>query len=259
MSVTLIGAKGLVGSAFARYFDKNNVPYVSVQRDQMQSVIGASCDLVINCAGNGHKGRANSDPAWDFRETVGSASHYVHAIDAKVFVHVSTVDVYADPGSEQTTEEMTASLSPFQSVYGFHKLLAEHCVQRFAKKALVLRLPALVGPNLRKNPIFDHFHEDKSLFIAGDSRLNIVHTDFVAEATLKLLNSGVSQGVFNLAASDSLKISDLPEISGLKNSFHEGAKENQQTYEVNTARVSNHLTLQSSADAVKAYMQDLPQ
>lgn len=257
MSVFLIGANGLVGSAFARFFKKRDIPFYAVHRENMREIAGATCDLVVNCSGNANKGKAISNPAWDFQETVGSASHYVHAINAKQFVQISSVDVYADPGSADLTKEMAATVSEKQSAYGFHKLLAEYCVRQFASRALILRLPALVGPNLRKNPIYDHFHSEKKLFIGADSYLNIVHTDFVAAATWELLGREVREPVINLAARDSLAIADLPKISGIENSFHTDAHGIRQQYQINTDTAGAYLDLPTSETAVRSYMSDI--
>jgi len=257
MSILLIGAHGLVGSAFARYFQKNGIPFRPVLRADMPNIAGTSCDLVINCSGNGNKGKANENPHWDFSETVESTSYYVHNIDAQKFIHISSVDVYTDPADIALTVEAKVKINDKQSTYGFHKYLAESCVRQFANSPLVLRLPALVGPNLKKNPIFDHFCPAKRLFIAADSELNVVHTDFVAEAAFSLLEQNISETTLNLAAQNSLKISDLPNISGIENHFHEGVSGNKQCYKVNTALASQYLNLPTSEASVQTYMQEI--
>lgn len=255
MHALVVGGGGLVGSAFARAFAARGTPCVSVGRGDMAGVSGARCGLLVLCCGNPHKGRANADPAADFAASVAPIAHYVHAVRATRTVLVSSVDVYPDPGSLAGTDEDAPLDVRRMSPYGFHKYLAELCVLRFAPRPLVLRVPALVGPGLRKNAIFDHLAQ-RPLFVAGASRLNVLHTDDLAAHTLRLVERGV-EGVLNLGATAGLAIDDLPGLTGLPNTFGPDAASHVQHYELAVARAGAHVGLCDSATAVRRHAAEL--
>lgn len=257
MKILLLGPDGLVGSAFARYFEKAGLEYLPVRRRDATAVVGTECDLLISCIGNANKGRANSDPAFDFAESVASISQYIHGVRARRVVHISSVDVYSDPSDRLSTSEDVVPEFDKQHTYGFHKYMAETVVRRFARRWHVLRLPGLVGPNLTKNPVFDHFTKGKKLFVDAESRLNFLHTDFIAETAMHLVKQVPENETFNLAARNSIYIRDLPRISGLENEFEPAAAGNVQAYDINTKKIARYVDLPSSEECVRRYKEDV--
>ncbi|CAN0522216.1 unnamed protein product, partial [Scytosiphon promiscuus] len=143
------------------------------------------------------------------------------------------------------------------SVYGYHKTIAEHYVRKFAPAPLILRLPGLVGPGLNKNPVYDHTHQHKKLFVTGASEMNFIHTDHVARLAMELIEISPIERTFNLAARNSLKIADLPSITGRKNIYHAEDTLRQQDYQINTSLASKYLSLPTSEASILAYMDDL--
>ena len=96
-----------------------------------------------------------------------------------------------------TTREETPIEAGGPSHYGFHKYLAEQLVRHHAREWLVLRLAGMVGPGLRKNPVFDLLH-NRPLRIHPDSLYQFMNTDDVAAIGWKLITSGTRGEVFNL-------------------------------------------------------------
>src|SRR5205814_10734376 len=94
---------------------------------------------------------ANREPAADKRNLDTLMSH-IETISCRRFVLISTVDVFVNPrGVDENTTVDEVGLHP----YGLHRRQLERFViDRFAG-ALVIRLPGLVGPGLRKNALFD--------------------------------------------------------------------------------------------------------
>jgi hypothetical protein len=87
------------------------------------------------------------------------------AIRCRQFILVSTVDVFMLPkGVDEHTAIEIDGLCP----YGLHRYRLEQRTRELFPKALIVRLPGLVGPGLKKNVIFD-LHHDNDLH-AVDSR-----------------------------------------------------------------------------------------
>ena len=219
----------------------------------MKDVMGGEYDLMIMTFANANKGKAIADPHFDFTETLANTAEYIHGVQAKRVILVSTVDVYNKTDNFKDTSEETeinpAKLNP----YGFHKYLMEQYVKRFSDKYLIVRLPGIVGPGLKKNAVYDHCNPEKKLFISGQSQMNYVHSDHVAAEVMRYSATADSCKTLNFVASDTLKISDLPTITGVENQYHENAKDSVQTYFINSELSQQHFKLQSSGEAVEAY------
>jgi nucleoside-diphosphate-sugar epimerase len=88
-------------------------------------------------------------------------------VTAKQFVLISTVDVYPRPIEVDEGEVLDrAGGQP----YGRHRLLLEDFVRAHFPEALIVRLPGLFGPGLKKNVVYDFLR---------DNRLDLVHQDGV--------------------------------------------------------------------------------
>ena len=255
--IVLIGANGLVGSAFRRYFDHLGQPYKVIQRENASSHGITSCDLLINCAGGANKRKANSDTGWDLKQSVLNILPYFIGIQAKKIVHISSVDVYPKTAHKNDTKEELSGQLDGHHTYGFHKLFVENYVRQFCSDYLILRLPALVGPGLTKNPIFDFFDPEKLLLISPKSRLNVVHVDDVASMAMDLVKMKVVNETFNLAAVDMLKLEGLKTHFKIEYSCADGAIDNIQNYDINVSKISKIMPMKNSLDSVIKYYNDI--
>ena len=70
--------------------------------------------------------------------------------------------------------------------YGFNKKIAELYVKKFAKKYLIVRLPFIVGPGLKRNSVYDLLHFKKT-FNSLSSKINWIHTDTIAKIVMFLI------------------------------------------------------------------------
>jgi nucleoside-diphosphate-sugar epimerase len=196
--VALIGANGFVGSAFRRLLEREpDVALTPVVRESRAAQRGQSFDVVIDAAGNSRRFFAEERPVEEFEASVHEPLRTLHEFPAALHLHISSVDVYADLGSPLTTREDTAIDVRLQSHYGFHKLLAEQVVRHYARRWLIVRLAGMVGPGLRKNPVFDLLH-GAPLRIHPDSQYQFMHTDVVARIVWDLVAGGVDETIINV-------------------------------------------------------------
>jgi nucleoside-diphosphate-sugar epimerase len=149
MRTALIGYTGFVGGNLARQaaFDD------CYRSTTIEDITGRHYDLIVCSGAPAEKWRANRDPEADAR-SLGRLASALARVTAGRFVLVSTVDVFANPvGVDESFEPAAAA----GNHYGNHRRDLERFVAgRF--DALVLRLPALFGPGLKKNAVYDLLH-----------------------------------------------------------------------------------------------------
>ena len=146
----IVGYTGFVGSNLytperfqAAYNTKN-----------IETAYGTSPDLLVYSGVRAEKFLANSDPEKD-RENIEQAKENIQNIRPKKLVLISTIDVFRTPiGVDETSPIETENLHP----YGTNRYLLEQWVRNNYPDALIVRLPALFGKNLKKNFIYDYIH-----------------------------------------------------------------------------------------------------
>ncbi len=160
MTSALIGHSGFVGSTLLRQRSFDAVYRAST----IQEIADRQFDLVICAGAPAQKWMANRNPQQD-RDSIESLIRHLRTVESGMFILISTVDVFKDPvGVDEASTVDQAGLHP----YGLNRrILEEFVVDHFAHH-LIVRLPGLVGPGLRKNVIFD-FHNGNNLQVI-DSR-----------------------------------------------------------------------------------------
>lgn len=149
----LIGHSGFVGSALKKQHSFDAL-YRSTDID---SIANQEFDLLVCAGAPAQKWLANQQPEQDL-QTIHKLIRALANVRCKHFVLISTVDVFSSPvGVDESSFIQTDGLHP----YGLHRRELELFVQQTFSSTLILRLPGLVGPGLRKNVIFDiHNHHD---------------------------------------------------------------------------------------------------
>lgn len=211
--VFVIGGNGFVGSAFVRLFESKGIPFQSIEKDNYQDFIGKSCDILINVNGNSKKFLANEDPLREFHETTESVCASLHNYKYTKYVHCSTCDVYNDFKNPLNNHEKISIDPVKQSRYGFHKRLAEQLVQYEAKDHIIVRFGGFVGPNMRKNPIFDILNGGP-LWLDPKSELQFLHTDDAASLVWGLVERGYRNEIFNVCGDGLIKLQDVIDAAG---------------------------------------------
>lgn len=152
-SQALVGYTGFVGSTLLRQH-----PFGACYNSRnIAEITGRSFDLLVCAAPRAEKWIANAQP----EEDLAAAMRLVDAIgSARVeqIVLISTVDVFRNPiGPDEATPVDTEGLQP----YGLHRHLVEKRLSEMFK-TLIVRLPGLYGPGLKKNVIFDFLHDNQT-------------------------------------------------------------------------------------------------
>jgi nucleoside-diphosphate-sugar epimerase len=144
MKAALIGHTGFVGGNLLREY-----PFAGRYHSaNIDKIAGGHFDLVVCAGAPAAKWKANQDPLAD-RATLGRLMAALERVKTQRFVLISTVDVYGQVNGVDEDCPPTGA-----TAYGRHRLELEQFVKdRF--HALIVRLPALFGPGLKKNAIYD--------------------------------------------------------------------------------------------------------
>lgn len=189
MRNALVGHTGFVGGNLLR-----QLPFhARFNSKNVEDLAGGRFDLLVVSGAPAAKWIANREPEAD-RATIDRLARAVRSVKhAGRVVVISTVDVYPDPiGVDEATPIDPARQHP----YGKHRLLLEREVEdRFGERTQVLRLPALFGPGLKKNAIYDLLHDNEVHKVHADGAFQFYDVRWLAwdmerawAAGLRLLN-----------------------------------------------------------------------
>lgn len=206
--IYIIGGAGFVGQAYPRLLAAKGLPYTLVTRENYASLIGTSCDILINANGNSKKFMSDHDPVWDFDASVVSVVRSLADFNAGTYVLLSSGDVYPTQDSPEVTREDQAIDLRRTSRYGLHKYMAETVVRATHPRPLVMRMGGFVGPGMKKNAIFDMLN-DQPIWLHPESELQFISTDRAASLVWSLVEQGVTHETVNLGAHGVVRIADL--------------------------------------------------
>ncbi len=147
MTNALIGFSGFAGSTLLKQAAFEGL-YRSTNIDEIE---GKSFDTVVCAGAPAQKWIANREPEADREKIEGLIAH-LKSVQCKTFILISTVDVF---NSAIGVDEETPVDETGLHAYGLHRRLLEKFVERYFRNHLIVRLPGVVGPGLRKNVIFD--------------------------------------------------------------------------------------------------------
>ena len=148
----LLGYSGFVGSTLLKQSSFESL----YRSNNIADIHGKSFDKVVCSAVPAQKWIANRDPIAD-RNNIESLITHLKTITCSTFVLISTVDVFKQP---QGVDENTPVDETNLHAYGLHRRLLEKFIESHFPNHLIVRLPGLVGPGLRKNVIFDFLNKN---------------------------------------------------------------------------------------------------
>lgn len=148
MISTLVGYTGFVGSNLAKSYQFDNL----YNSKNIRDAYGTKPELLIYAGVPAEKFLANQNPNKDL-QMVTDAFENIRKIAPKKLVLISTIDVYRNPilVNEDTQIDLH-KLHP----YGANRYILEYKIRSIYKNAVILRLPALFGDNIKKNFIYDY-------------------------------------------------------------------------------------------------------
>jgi nucleoside-diphosphate-sugar epimerase len=149
---SLIGYSGYVGSTLLK-----QESFTSLYRStNIGDIDNQTFDTVVCAGAPAQKWIANRDPQSD-RQKIEALIAHLRTIQCQTFILISTVDVFKSPiGVDEGTSVDESGLH----AYGLHRRLLEKFVEEHFPNHLIVRLPGLVGPGLRKNVIFDFLNDN---------------------------------------------------------------------------------------------------
>ncbi len=152
MANALIGYSGFVGSTLLR-----QTHFESLYRStNIGEIEGMEFDTLVCAGAPAQKWIANKDPETD-RQRIDELISHLRSMRCKTFVLISTVDVFKSP---VRVDEATPVDESDLHAYGLNRRRLEKFVQERFPEHLIVRLPGLVGPGLRKNVIFDFLNDN---------------------------------------------------------------------------------------------------
>ncbi|MGY2171688.1 pyridine nucleotide transhydrogenase [Pseudomonas gingeri] len=152
MTTALVGYSGYVGSSLLKQssFDK------LYRASNIESIRGETFDTIICAGAPGQKWAANLNPVADL-ENIEKLISCLSKVNCKSFILISTVDVFKSP---LDVDEFDKIDEVGLHAYGLHRRLLEKFVEHQFSNHLIVRLPGLVGPGLRKNIVFDFLNDN---------------------------------------------------------------------------------------------------
>jgi len=184
-SNALIGHTGFVGG---NILDQHPFEFLYNSKN-IEEIRGKNFDTVA-CAGvPAVKWLANKEPGNDLAG-ITRLMNSLKKISARKFILISTVDVY--PATTDTDEDFIINKDELQPYGKNRRILEEFVEDNF--NSLIVRLPALFGQGLKKNPLYDLMHGDFK-YINPNSILQFYCLDYLwmdikrsLENNLKIVN-----------------------------------------------------------------------
>ncbi len=161
MPDALIGYSGFVGTTLLRQRSFEN----TYRSTNIADIRGQTFDTVVCAGAPAQKWIANREPQAD-RERIESLIDHLRAMRCKTFILISTVDVFGNPLN--VDEDSSVDVRNLHAYGANRRMLEEFCASAGFERHLIVRLPGLVGPGLRKNVIFDLLNDNN--LAAVDSR-----------------------------------------------------------------------------------------
>lgn len=257
MIITIIGGKGFVGSAFVRHLSGSDHTVRIVTRENFGNTERYNSDIVIDCAGNAKMYLAESQPLEEFDFSVTHALRVVDQYPSDKHILISSVDVYDILENPSKNHEKVEIKISGRSHYGMHKYLAEQVIQHYCKNWMIFRLGGMVGPNIRKNPIYDLIN-NKPLRIHPESKYHFMHTDKVAEAVMQISLNSRDNDIFNLCGMGLVSPKQVAEKYGYSIDLSLISPDSDpRIVNINTEKVSTIYTLENSFDAIDAFLRSI--
>jgi nucleoside-diphosphate-sugar epimerase len=181
-------------SGFGKYVSDtlDNVTTLTRQNRYSSEIIDEEYDIIIHSAFSNERGPEITDYFEFVDGSILLTNELLH-IPHKKFVYISSLIVYEDEISS----------------YGLGKKLSEAMVSELSESPLVIRVPALLGKDIRPNTVHRIITEkNPKLTLSKDSKFNyILHSDL-----LKFIDTYDKEGVVNFMSKDTITLEYVSEL-----------------------------------------------
>lgn len=254
-SCIVLGSNGLAGSAVGAALERDGFEVIGIRKDNYDGHVGASADALVNCNGNTYRFKAAADPAWDFSASVSTVVRSLFDFRVGFYVYISTIDVYSARNSRVSTREDTTVDSRALDPYAFHKWVAERLVERHAPRSIILRCGTVVGPTLKKGPLYDILHR-RPVRMSVDSRLSLVDTAMIALAVEAALDGRFAHDIVNVSGTGSVTIDELGRMANVPLQVADDERGVLYEYDINNERLAAVMPVDSSKAIAARFIQD---
>lgn len=252
----ILGGYGFLGTALSLEAEKLGWEAIRIGRADYEKHVGTACDLLINADGNSKKYLADQDANLDFDLSVRSVSLSLNDFRVKLYVYLSSIDVYSDKSNPTHNHEESIIAQEKINRYGFHKLLAEQLVRHHAKSWLILRLGGFVGPGLKKNSIYDLLTK-QPIRVHPDSRYQYLDASSMTAIVFQLIESGLHKTIFNLTGEGTVSVREIAKL--IPGEPLAGAPMDMppEYYEINISKIKTLVAIPSTLKTVERFVEDV--
>ncbi len=148
----LVGYTGFVGSNI--YASAGNAIDAVYNSKNIGNAYGINPDLLIYAGLRAEKYLANNEPEKDM-QLIEQAEENIRKINPRRLVLISTIDVFKVP--KNVDENSVIDMENLHA-YGYNRYQLELWVRENYPDALIIRLPGLLGKNIKKNFIYDYIN-----------------------------------------------------------------------------------------------------
>mgnify|MGYP003705976295 FL=1 len=230
MRVLVTGATGFLGARCMRVLAENGLSPIATGRraeaapegfpfipadlassDTLAAV--PSVDAVVHCAARSAPWGPRAAFERDNVLATENLLHWAERTGVKRIVHISTPALYFDFKDQIDLHEQAVSSWPI-NLYAETKAKAEALVQASPLPSTILRPRAIYGPgDTALLPRLQRAIEAGPLprLRGGRAVTNITHVDDVCRAVLQSLNVPSSDGIYNIAGPEPLRLTELVE------------------------------------------------
>jgi nucleoside-diphosphate-sugar epimerase len=184
----LIGHSGFIGSNLKdqyKFDDFYNSKNIHELKDR-------EYDVIFCCGAPGLKWHANKFPKED-KESLEILTKNLNTERHKKIVLISTISVYPHNKRNSFSEEFQVFEEDIICEYGRNRLNLEHYVQNNFENYLIVRLPHLIGPHLKKNIIFDLLNNNMVFEIKENFKLQFYSLDFLYNDIVIALSADIKK------------------------------------------------------------------
>lgn len=184
MKNAIIGYTGFVGGNLLQQHDFQD----QYRSTNIHEIRGKQYDTLVCSGAPAAKWIANKEPEEDKRNIQSLMDNLLHTV-AKQVILISTVDVYPEPTN---VNELTDIDFNKAGHYGKHRYELELFIKEHFPNVLILRLPGLFGPGLKKNAIYDFIHNNHLELINSKSVFQFYNIQNLWKDIMQAQNANLS-------------------------------------------------------------------